>query len=165
MRSLYEFLSINAKESIIHATDDTIRQIVKDELDRLGLGANLNHIDVSKVTDMSTNYYKKWHWGLFSVENKSNEEGFYGDVSEWDVSSVKDMKFMFHNCDKFNCDISGWNLEQCENTSDMFRGCSNFCQDLSSWNVKNVKTHDDMFYECPKMKDDMMPQFNFSFRK
>ena len=57
MRQIIEYLSTKVAQTKIKATDETIRQIVKDELDRLGHDADLNHIDVSEVTNMD---------GLFS---------------------------------------------------------------------------------------------------
>ena len=38
---------------MIIATNDTIKNIVKSEIEKLGANADLNHIDVSNVTDMS----------------------------------------------------------------------------------------------------------------
>ena len=31
-------------------------------------------------------------------------------ISNWDVSSVTDMAFMFHNLESFNQDLSSWNV-------------------------------------------------------
>ena len=64
----------------IIATNETIKDIVKSEIARLGNNADLNHIDVSQVTDMSY---------LF----KGSE--FNGDISKWDVSNVTNMECMF----------------------------------------------------------------------
>ena len=55
------------KEDMIVATNDTIKKIVKDEIERLGYNADLNHIDVSQVTDMSR---------LFNLGD------FNGDISD-----------------------------------------------------------------------------------
>jgi hypothetical protein len=63
------------QESII-ATDETIRNLVLSEISKLGVNADLNHIDVSNVTDMSF---------VFSYSD------FDGDISKWDVSNVKDV--------------------------------------------------------------------------
>jgi len=42
---------------------------------------------------------------MFSYATKFN-----GDVSDWDVSSVKDMSGMFGNATEFNGDVSSWNV-------------------------------------------------------
>ena len=70
-------------KQVIIATDDTIKDIVESEIKRLGNNADLNHINVSQVTDMSD---------LFA------DSDFNGDISCWDVSNVKDMKDMLENC-------------------------------------------------------------------
>ena len=75
---------------------------------------NFNCINTSKITDMSD---------LFTY-NIFNELVF--DVSEWDVSNVKDMKSMFSRCIKFNCDLSNWDVSKVnvEDMSDMFYNCN-----------------------------------------
>ena len=35
-------------------------------------------------------------------------ETFNGDISDWDVSSVTNMKYMFWEASAFNQDISSW---------------------------------------------------------
>ena len=35
---------------------------------------------------------------------------FNGDVSDWDVSSVKEMSDMFNGATEFNSDVSDWDV-------------------------------------------------------
>jgi len=115
----------------IIATDDTIEDVVRKEIERLGLNADLNHIDVSQVTDMM---------GLFG---RFNNITFNGDISQWDVSNVKCMEGMFE-MSEFQGDISKWNVSQVEDMRDMFNQ-SEFNGDISKWDVSNVKNMRYMF--------------------
>ena len=36
---------------------------------------------------------------------------FNSDLSEWDVSNVKNITFMFTYCKNFNCDLSKWKVK------------------------------------------------------
>ena len=74
-------------EKTIIATIETIKEIVKSEIERLGNNADLNLIDVSQVTDMSY---------LF----KKSE--FNGDISKWNVSSVTNMNTLISEIDYKN---------------------------------------------------------------
>jgi surface protein len=116
----------------IIATDDTIHKIVKDEIAKYGYNANLNHIDVSKVTDMR---------GFFK------ESSFNGDISQWDVSNVTNMRAMFSNS-RFNGDISKWNVSNVTNLEYMFEQ-SLFNGGISQWDVSNVTNMEGMFYSSP----------------
>ena len=95
----------------------------KDELDELldkliierGNDADLNDIDTSEITDMSY---------IFSYSSFTGENG---DISNWDVSNVKNMGCMFYN--------------------------TNFNGDISKWNVSNVKYMKYMFGESPLEKN------------
>ena len=131
------------KQDVIIATNKTIYQIVRDEIERLGKNVDLNHIDVSQVNDMTGLFYKT---------------DFQGDISQWDVSNVRDMDDMFYDCENFNCDISNWKVDKVEYMVRMFSGCKNFNRDISNWNVINVKSNSWIFYECP-IKEEYKPKF------
>ena len=154
MEHINKFISNRIKRSYyIKATDETIKEIVKDELNRLGHNADLNHIDVSEVTDMSY---------LFSCDYDDNLGPYYKDInpdiSGWDVRKVKTMKFMFYECEKFNCDISGWDVSSVENMRGAFEYCKSFNQDLSQWDVSNVEYASYIFMGC-NMKPNFIPKF------
>ena len=97
--------------------------------------ANLNWLDVSNITNMN---------GIF------HDMPFNGDISEWDVSNVKDMANMFDSCIQFtgiNTDLSKWDVSSVENMNAMFSTCSfnGINNDLANWNVSKVKDMGNMF--------------------
>ena len=108
---------LNLSNGIIKPKDkDELIKIIEERLDK-DKDANLNDIDVSGITDM---------FNLFLDLDPHNI-----DISEWDVSNVKDMTMMF-------CD-------------------SNFNNDISNWDVSNVKDMDYIFVECP-IKEEYIPK-------
>ena len=46
------------------------------------------------------------------------------DLSEWNVSKVKDMDGMFYNCKKLNCDLNKWNVKNVKYMSETFSNCT-----------------------------------------
>ena len=102
-------------------TKGELQEMIKNEIFKNGYRCSLNHIDVSKITDMSK---------LFSFSN------FYGDISGWDVSNVIDMGYMFAYS-KFNGDISNWDVSNVKRFDTMFRN-SEFNGDISNWQINPV---------------------------
>merc|ERR1719182_467006 len=70
---------------------------------------------------------------------------FKGDLSNWDVSSVKDMNYMFRGASSFNGDLSNWHVSSVKDMNWMFAYAPSFNSDLSKWDVSSVEY---MFYDA-----------------
>ena len=112
-------VSNTTKSVLIPRTTEELRKMIKDEISKNGLDCSLNHINVSKITDMT---------GLFSKSK------FNGDISNWDVSNVTDMSRMFA-LSKFDGDISNWDVSKVKDMDEMFYG-SPLEKNLPYWYYK-----------------------------
>ena len=145
-------------------TREELIEILEERL-KEDKNANLNDIDVSKVTDMNNLFVgldphnidiSKWKVSM-DITNMSDMfngcENFNSNLSKWDVSTVDDMNGMFSDCKRFNSDLSKWDVSNVEDMGYMFNGCENFNSDLSNWNVSEVKDMTYMFNECNSLKN------------
>ena len=106
-----------------------------------GYNCDLNFIDVSNVTDMSELFSK--HEQIGGMRRGTFRYQFIGDISEWNVSHVTNMKSMFAgSC--FTGDISNWNVSSVTDMSKMFDD-SQFDGDISNWDVSYVTNMEGMF--------------------
>ena len=81
---IYEKLKVSSsshKYTLFPTTKDELKQMIKDEISKNGNECSLNHIDVTRITDMTDLFFRS---------------KFNGDISGWDVSKVKDMDEMFY---------------------------------------------------------------------
>ncbi len=88
-------------------------------------------------------------WDVSQVTNMRNafigKSNFNGDISPWDVSSVTNMDVMFLLATSFNQDISGWDVSNVSRMNAMFNLASSFNQDLSTWCVPNIVSEPESF--------------------
>jgi len=154
-------------EYMYHPKDkDELIKCIKKKIKKEGLGnesnpLDLNDIDTSKIKDMAllfdaddgsledlskTGYFDISNWDVSNVTNMEYmffNSAFNGDISKWDVSSVINMHSMF-NRSKFNKDIGKWDVSNVINMAYMF-GVSEFNGNISEWDVSNVKDMHFMF--------------------
>lgn len=109
------------RPSIIIADRAELARAINSEIQNYGPFCDLNHLDVSNVTQL--------HY-LFS------KSAFNGNISQWDVSNVEDMWCMFENS-KFRGDISEWNVGRVQLFQKMFAE-TNYHWDLSLWDCASA---------------------------
>ena len=59
-------------------------------------------------------------------------------MSDWDVSNVVDMSYMFNNADSFNQSLNNWNVSNVKFMISMFANNNSFNQPLNNWDVSSV---------------------------
>ena len=134
----------SAREYKYHPKDkDELQELLKKLIDERGKDADLNDIDVSKITDMELLFQRFYP----KIENIN--------ISYWDVSNVVNMKGMFWECENFSCDLSKWNVSKVTEMDSMFSRCKKFNSDLSKWDVSKAKHMDSMFYNCKEFESDL----------
>ena len=84
-------------------------------------------------------------------------------ISDWDVSGVTDMSYLFSNymggvftnARGFNTDISRWDVSSVTNMYRMFDYAQSFNGDLSNWDVSSVTNMGYMFYYASSFDGDL----------
>ena len=107
--------------------------------------SNLTNVSIN-VTNKVTTLYSSFYncHSLVSL-----------DVSNWDVSNVIDMRYIFRGCTSLAnlIGIESWNTNNLTNGADMFAECHNLTSlDLSKWGTGNLSTMYDMFWDCTSLK-------------
>ena len=159
---------------------DELRKIIEDRYDKLGPGTEQNPIDFNDIDVSNIDSFFNEDKGIFEntkfkyidisdwdVSNVTNMAYMFymckelesvGDISKWDVSNVAYMYSMFCACHYLNPDLSKWDVSNVTDMSYMFFGCEKFNQDISKWDVSKVRWCSYMFDGCP-IKDEYKPKF------
>jgi surface protein len=87
---------------------------------------------------------------------------FNWDISNWDVTNVREVGNCFYNCTSFNQDISSWNVGNVTGSNSfrfMFYGCTAFDRSLNDWgdvlSRGDSLDFDSMFENCAKYNGPM----------
>ena len=155
---LNEKLIINKDYKDAHAyiyvpkTFEELRNIIKDKYNKFGPGTkdkpiDFNDVDVSNIDSF---YNENINIGIFQRFKFE-----YIDVSDWDVSNIKNMRHTFFLCAglKFIGDLSNWDVSKVEDMSYMFFGCEQLKSvgDLSKLDVSKVEDMTSMFESCKQL--------------
>lgn len=110
------------------------------EGDRITYGNDINAWNTSKIKDMSE---------LFKHSD------FNDNISDWDVSSVERMQYMFYYADDFMQDIGSWDVSSVKDMAGMFAFAESFDQDINSWDVSKVFDMYSMFFGAVEFNQDI----------
>jgi surface protein len=79
-----------------------------------------------------------------------NYRSFNDDISNWDVSSVMDMRSMFQRAYKFNQSLNNWNIDNVQDFYLMFAETQSFNTSLSTWAqpLRKVSKKGGMLYQA-----------------
>ena len=104
----------------------------------------------SDVSVATATYGNISTWVTTSIKNMSylfnDQITFNDDISNWDVSNVTDMEYMFYGT-PFNQLIGGWDVSSVTNMRNMFES-SAFNSYIGGWDVSNVTNIQEMFYQA-----------------
>jgi surface protein len=158
----------NAEYTLFPKSKEELVSMIREEIEKKGKKCSLNHIDVSKITDME-DLFASYNGGYklnefdgdisgWDVSNVTNMKGMFhgsnfrdvnGSINEWDVSNVTNMEDMFAYSRPSGISFSSWDVSNVENMCAMFQGAKYFYGNgVDNWDVSNVKDMSWMFAEC-----------------
>jgi len=88
------------------------------------------------------------------LDNPASAKIIYGEISDWDVSEVTDMSYLFGfdgtagSSNDFNDDISSWDVSSVTTMYGMFNVNQVFNQNISSWNVSSCMNFAYMLHDA-----------------
>ncbi len=99
------------------------------------------------------------NWDVSQMTNLrymfASASSFNGNLSNWDVSKVTDMIYMFVDADSFNGNLSNWDVSKVTDMTYMFVNANSFNGDLSNWNVSSVQYMTQTFLLATSFNSDL----------
>ena len=152
MKSLKQYLNeaLVSRKIAMHRTlfpqnRKELEIMIADEMEENGNECSLNHIDVSKIEDMTMLFS-----GSTKIVNSNNKEiwlgDFNGDISEWNTSNVTFMSYLFANS-KYtgeNGDLSDWDVSKVRDMKYMFQN-SIYSGKFTKWKTSSLRYCAGMF--------------------
>ena len=144
-------------------TKEELQEIIIEKLKKNIEEPCLNDIDTSKIIDMSDLFSSYRDNYLYQNDIDTNEI-IKLDLSDWDVSNVTNMSWMFNGCSSLEkLDISQWDTSNVTNMIYMFQSCSSLKElDISDWDTSKVKDMNSMFQSCDSLKGLDLSNWNTS---
>ena len=98
-------------------------------------------------------------WNTSSVTNMRgmfrSASAFNQDIGNWDTSAVRDISFMFDQATSFNQNIGNWNTSVVTNMGLTFNNADSFNQDIGSWDTSAVTQMGLMFANTNSFNQDI----------
>ena len=87
-----------------------------------------------------------------SITYVADRGKFNGNISDWNVAQVTDMRYMFYGASSFNSDLSKWNVAKVTDMSYMFYNARSFKQTLcGAWRDSKAKKYRMFFGSAAKL--------------
>ncbi|MEX0845986.1 MAG: BspA family leucine-rich repeat surface protein [Balneolaceae bacterium] len=100
-------------------------------------------VDAADVPDLSHTTTLE---GMFSSSSYYADISYLDvDVSEWDISNISNLAYMFAYSKIDNCSMEGWNTSSVTTVKGIFKGAKLFNCDLNKWDTKNVRDFSESF--------------------
>ena len=154
---IVEKLKINKdsnNKSEYHYHPEKLSELIKlliKLVNKRGSDADLNDVDVSRITDMSDLFHRVNHLSKYKIQ--------FIDISKWDVSNVEDFESMFERCSNFTSDLLRWDFSSAKNVKFMFLNCSKFNSEVGKWKFNPELTNMlRMFDGCESFEGDELDQ-------
>lgn len=155
----------NVGEWFVH-NRDSIYVVDRPQLDSVvAAGLDLSKVCVSHVTDFDSLFAAYpvsgdiTQWDVSAVEQMRgtfmNRGTFNQDIGNWDVSSVATFSHAFLNAVQFNQDISGWDISAATDLESMFFFAKDFDQPIGNWDVSSVSNMQSMFFYTLNFDQDL----------
>lgn len=140
---------------------------------------NTTNWDTSSCEDMSFMFYgctglkeiDVSNWDVSKVKNFDHFAAHAGlvrkGIENWDTSSATNMNAMFHNCGETELDLSGFKTDKVEFFTQMFENSPNLkhIKGLDKWNTSNATGFDEMFGRCYALEELDLSSFDTSKAK